>query len=87
MTDLKYMRPGLEFARNKLIEECGELIQALGKTGRWGWDSYDPTVPESERESNELWVVREARDVEHALMNLYTELAAKHLPPLDNNFC
>lgn len=37
MTDPKYMRPGLNFARGKAIEELGELQSALGKSLRW-WD-------------------------------------------------
>ena len=35
-----------------LIEECGEVIQAAAKTLRHGYESYDPTVAISCRETN-----------------------------------
>ncbi len=74
MTQAKYMRPGLDFAVGKAIEEAGELGAALGKTLRWGWDSYNPDLPPAERESNEQWVRREIADVRGALDNLEHEL-------------
>jgi len=74
MTDLKYMRPGLDFAVGKLVEELGELQAALGKTIRWGWDSYNPEIPIEERESNKAWVLREIADVKHAISNIEKEL-------------
>ena len=74
MTDERYMRPGLDFAVGKLVEELGELQAALGKTLRFGWDSYSPEVPPSEREFNVDWVRREMADVRHALDNLDNEL-------------
>lgn len=77
MTDMKYMKPGLDFAVGKAIEEMGELNAALGKTLRWGWDSYNPELPENMRESNEEWVIRELLDAIHALNNLSLELRRK----------
>ena len=74
MTDQKYMHEGLEFARNKLIEECGELIAALGKTGRWGWASFNPELTEGEREINRDWVMREMEDVRGAINNLERQM-------------
>lgn len=76
MTDQKYMRPGLDFAVGKMIEECGELQAAIGKTLRWGWNSVNPELPEHEQESNYLWVVREMQDVRAALDNLEREMNA-----------
>lgn len=73
----KYMRPGLEFAVGKAIEEAGELLAALGKTLRWGWDSYNPELPPSQRESNAAWVKREIADARGALDNLEREMDAK----------
>ena len=70
MTDPKYMRPGLDFARGKAVEELGELQAALGKTLRWGWLSVNPELPPSERETNLDWVRREIADVRGALDNL-----------------
>jgi hypothetical protein len=74
VTQVKYMRPGLDFAVGKTVEELGELQAALGKTLRWGWDSCNPEIPRAERESNEQWVRREIDDVRGALDNLEHEL-------------
>ena len=54
MTDPRFMRPGLPFALAKVIEECGEVISAAGKTLQWGTDSCDPTKPATERENKRL---------------------------------
>lgn len=74
MTDPRYMRPGLDFARGKAIEELGELQAALGKSLRWGWESANPELPVDERETNVAWVRREMADVRGALDNLAKEL-------------
>jgi hypothetical protein len=66
------MMTGLPFATGKLIEECGELQAALGKTLRFGWDSWNPES--DDRETNERWVEREMLDVENAIINLRREL-------------
>lgn len=77
MTNPRYMRPGLDFARGKAIEELGELQAALGKSLRWGWDRYNPDVPVHERETNAAWVVREIADVRAALDNLIFNLGQR----------
>lgn len=77
MTDLKYMRTGLNFAVGKVVEELGELQAALGKTIRWGWESYNPELPHNMRELNITWVRREMADVRDALDNLEKELENK----------
>jgi hypothetical protein len=74
MTDERYMRPGLDFAVGKLVEELGELQAALGKTLRFGWGSYNPELRPEERETNRDWVRREMEDVRGALDNLDKEL-------------
>lgn len=74
MTDPRYMRPGLDFARGKAIEEAGELLAALGKALRWGWTSVNPELPEHARETNLVWVKREMADVRGALDNLDKEI-------------
>lgn len=76
MTQQKYMRPGLDFAVGKVVEELGELQAAIGKSLRWGWDSANPELPPSEQESNQRWVRREIADVRHALDNLEKEMEA-----------
>ena len=74
MSDPRYLRKGLGFAVGRVVEECGELGAALGKTMRWGRDSFNPELPESERETNEAWVRREIADVREALDNLEAEM-------------
>lgn len=77
MTQQKYMRPGLNFAVGKTVEELGELQAALGKTLRWGWNSSNPELPPSERVLNATWVRNEMADVRHALDNLEREMEAE----------
>lgn len=74
MTDPKYMRPGLDFARGKVIEEAGELLAALGKALRWGWDSFNPELPRAQQETNAEWVRREMTDLRGAIDNLEQEM-------------
>ncbi len=74
MTDPKYMRPGLDFARGKAVEELGELQAALGKSLRWGWTSVNPELPSDKQVTNAAWVRDEIRDVRDALDNLEREL-------------
>lgn len=50
----------------KAIEELGELIVAMGKTQRFGPMSYNPELPEDEREMNYQTVLREIDDVREA---------------------
>lgn len=77
MTDPKYMRPGLEFATGKLVEELGELQAALGKSMKWGFEGYNPELPVDQRELNVDWVLREIKDVQEAIGNFQRELARK----------
>jgi hypothetical protein len=74
MTQPKYMRPGLDFAVGKAVEELGELQAAIGKTLRWGWGSVNPELPHEQRETNYEWVKREMQDVRGPLDNLEREM-------------
>lgn len=74
MTKPKYMRPGLDFAVGKAVEEAGEFLAAIGKTLRWGWMSANPELPLEDRETNVLWVQREMKDLRGALDNLQSEI-------------
>jgi len=73
VTDPRYMRPGYNFAIGKLVEELGELQAALGKTLRWGPESYNPELPAPDRETNAAWVRREIEDVRGAICNYLDE--------------
>jgi hypothetical protein len=74
MTDQKYMRHGLGFALGKAIDEAGEFLAAVGKTVRWGGDSFNPELPIEARETNAAWVRREMADLRGALDNLEREM-------------
>ena len=50
-----------------LVEECGEVMQAVGKSIRWGLDNYNPELPEEERETNRAWILRELEDLKLAI--------------------
>lgn len=41
-----------EAALGYLVEECGEVLAATGKTIRWGQDSFNPELPPEQRETN-----------------------------------
>ena len=43
-----------------VVEECGEVLQAIGKTIRWGLESVNPELPPEQQESNAAWILREA---------------------------
>ena len=50
-----------------LIEECGEVMHAAGKTLRWGERSVNPEIPPSQRETNLVWLKRELADLRGAI--------------------
>lgn len=54
-----------------LMEEMGEVIQAIGKIQRHGWDSKDPTNPD--HEGNRADLEREMADVYEAITLLSNE--------------
>ena len=53
-----------------LIEECGEVIQVAAKTLRHGYESYDPTVAISCRETNRQALEYELGHVYAAVMRM-----------------
>lgn len=73
MSNPKYLRPGFEFATARLVEEAGELQQAVGKLLRWGPESFNPDLPKEQQESNADAVKREAADVIEAIDNWLSE--------------
>jgi NTP pyrophosphatase (non-canonical NTP hydrolase) len=50
-----------------LVEECGEVLAAVGKTMRWGFDSVNPELPSHEQETNGAWILRELKDLKRAI--------------------
>jgi NTP pyrophosphatase (non-canonical NTP hydrolase) len=49
-----------------LAEECGEVLAAVGKTIRWGLESYNPE-PGASSETNRAWILREIKDLKEAI--------------------
>ncbi len=53
-----------------LLEECGEVIQIIGKIQRHGYESVNPTVPNSEKQTNRSMLEEELGHVRHAIARL-----------------
>lgn len=70
----KYLRPGAEFAIAHLVEECGEVLAAAGKSQRWGLNSVNPEVPIGRQETNRAWLLRELDDLEVAIHRVRQEI-------------
>lgn len=50
-----------------LVEECGEVLHAVGKAIRWGLGSVNPELPPSEQETNQDWLKRELGGLKAAI--------------------
>lgn len=51
-----------------LVEECGEVMAAVGKSIRWGLDSWNPEIPLTKSpEKNRDWIKRELKDLRRAI--------------------
>lgn len=53
-----------------LIEECGEILAAAGKTLRFGMLSTNPELPPEQQETNISWLKRELQDLKLAIVRL-----------------
>lgn len=51
-----------------MIEECGEVLSAAGKTQRWGPYSSNPLIEDPE--TNIAWLWRELQDLKSAVARL-----------------
>lgn len=67
-----------EQAIGHLIEECGEVLAAAGKSLRWGLESVNPEIPVSEQETNREWLLREIEDLETAIANVKERLSINY---------
>ena len=74
----QYEPKTVEMALGYLVEECGEVLAAVGKSQRWGLASCNPEIPIEEQETNRDWVLRELKDLELAIKR-----ARKFLGPED----
>lgn len=70
MSDSRFLQNGFEKQLAHVVEECGEVLAAAGKTQRWGPFSSNPLLPKEQREANLLWLVRELGDLKAAIARL-----------------
>jgi NTP pyrophosphatase (non-canonical NTP hydrolase) len=70
MSDPRYLRDDLGSLLGHVVEECGEVLAAIGKTQRWGLDSSNPEVLPGFRETNRTWLLRELDDLEFTIARL-----------------
>lgn len=61
-----------------LIEECGEVLHAAGKTLRWGEYSVNPELPHHSRTTNIAWLRAEMSDLRGALDRMEKFLDEQH---------
>lgn len=57
-----------------LVEECGEVLSAVGKSIRWGLNSVNPEIPVEKQETNSDWIKRELKDLKRAIRLVEEEL-------------
>jgi NTP pyrophosphatase (non-canonical NTP hydrolase) len=57
-----------------LVEECGEVLAAVGKSQRWGLENFNPEIPVYQRETNRDWILRELADLNVAIDMLREDL-------------
>jgi NTP pyrophosphatase (non-canonical NTP hydrolase) len=67
MVKRNYIQNDFDSILGHLVEECGEVLAAAGKTMRWGPDSYNPELPKDQRETNIAWLRREVADLESVI--------------------
>lgn len=60
----------IEGKKEKVYEEIGELLQAMGKAGRHGYFTLDPVTKKKYNNKNDI--LAEARDVIYAI-DAYTD--------------
>lgn len=88
----QYEPKSIQQALGYLVEECGEVQAAVGKSLRWGLDSVNPELPPVEQEQNGYWILRELRDLEGAIKRArqfladedFGEPASIEMPDIDH---
>jgi hypothetical protein len=50
------------------------VLQAIGKTIRWGLESVNPELPPEQQESNAAWILRELDDLTGAIERLRSHI-------------
>jgi NTP pyrophosphatase (non-canonical NTP hydrolase) len=69
--DTRFLQEGFDLQLSHVIEECGEVVAAAGKTQRWGRNSMNPLLLSPlGKETNQEWLERELKDLRHAIDRL-----------------
>ncbi len=76
MSDPRFFQEGFDKKLSHVIEECGEVLAAAGKTQRWGIGSVNPQIPLEQQETNVKWLLRELYDLRDAIERLLPEVEA-----------
>jgi hypothetical protein len=79
MSDPRFLQRGFDKQLAHLVEECGEVLAAAGKTQRWGRDSVNPLIPTIAQETNEAWLRRELADLRQSIDRLEATMDADNL--------
>lgn len=72
MSHFEYLPQGFNGKLSHVIEECGEVLAAAGKTLRFGLESSNPLT--SDPETNREWLLRELKDLKQAISRIIPEL-------------
>lgn len=67
MSDPRFLQQGFDKQLAHIVEECGEVLAAAGKTQRWGPSSVNPLLPPEQQETNLRWLLRELDDLQEAV--------------------
>ena len=72
--DFQFLPEDFDGKLSHLIEECGEVIAAIGKIQRFGIDNANPKLPTDQQETNREQLRRELKDLKHAISRVIPEL-------------
>jgi len=73
----QFLQDGFDKQLSHVIEECGEVLAAAGKTQRWGRTSVNPLLPADQQETNQDWLWRELDDLKSAIDRLETTMISE----------
>jgi NTP pyrophosphatase (non-canonical NTP hydrolase) len=79
MSDPRFLQEGFDKKLAHLVEECGEVLAAAGKTQRWGLECVNPLLPVEEQETNRNWLLREIKDLQATASRLLVEMGEENL--------
>jgi NTP pyrophosphatase (non-canonical NTP hydrolase) len=80
VSDPRFLQDGFDKQLAHLVEECGEVLAAAGKTQRWGLDSVNPLLPVDQQETNGEWLFREIVDLDEAIGRLLATMRRARSP-------